>query len=130
MSCSLLICHMQIFKLIDFRRKKKFGLPFFIRTVPIVPKKITIGILVSIAKEPFMESEKSNWIMTLLLFFYNSVKTPSELAKWSQGNMDFCKASHRSPSSKFCHLTACGFHRQIVFTKDRPANILKFYAYL
>ena len=26
-------------------------------TIPIVPKKITIGIWVSIAKEPFMESE-------------------------------------------------------------------------
>ena len=45
------------------------------------PQKITIGIWVSIAKEPFMESEKSNRIMKLLLFFYNSVKTPSDLAK-------------------------------------------------
>ena len=45
------------------------------------PKKITIGILVSIAKEPFMESEKSNGIMKLWLFSYNSVKTPSDLAK-------------------------------------------------
>ena len=39
--------------------------------VPIVPpkkkkkKKITIGIWVSITKEPFMESEKSNRIMKL-----------------------------------------------------------------
>ena len=46
------------------------------------PKKITIGIwVISIAKEPFMESEKSNQIMKLWLFFYNSVKTPSDLAK-------------------------------------------------
>ena len=29
------------------------------------PKKITIGILVSIVKEPFMESDKSNRIMKL-----------------------------------------------------------------
>ena len=49
--------------------------------IQIVPKKITIGIWVSIAKEPFMESEKSNQIMKLWLFFYNSVKTPSDLAK-------------------------------------------------
>ena len=49
--------------------------------LPIVPKKITINIWVSIAKEPFMKSEKSNRIMKLLLFFYNSVKTPSDLAK-------------------------------------------------
>ena len=28
--------------------------------VQIVPQNITIGILVSIVKEPFMESEKSN----------------------------------------------------------------------
>ena len=58
------------------------------QVVPIVPppppqkkkkkKKNTIGIWVSIAKEPFMESEKSNWIMKLWLFFYNSVKTPSD----------------------------------------------------
>ena len=34
-------------------------------TIPIVPKKITIGIWVSIAKEPFMESAKSNWFMKL-----------------------------------------------------------------
>ena len=45
------------------------------------PQKITIGIWVSIAKEPFMESEKSNRIIKLLLFIYNSVKTPSDLAK-------------------------------------------------
>ena len=45
------------------------------------PKKITIGIWVSIAKEPFMESEKPTRIMKLWLFFYNSVKTPSDLAK-------------------------------------------------
>ena len=31
----------------------------------IVPQEITIGIWVSIAKEPFMESEKSNQIMKL-----------------------------------------------------------------
>ena len=42
--------------------------------VHIVPQKMTIGIWVSIAKEPFMESEKSNQIMKLWLFFYNSVK--------------------------------------------------------
>ena len=95
------------------------------------PKKITIGIWVSIAKEPFMESEKSNQIMKLWLFFYNSVKTPSDLAKkWSQRNMDFCKASHRSLSSKFCHMNVCGFHRQIVFIKDRLANMFKFHAYI
>ena len=48
----------------------------------IIPQKITIGIWVSIAKEPFMESEKSNQIRKLwLFFFYNSVKTPSDLAK-------------------------------------------------
>ena len=50
-------------------------------TVPIVPPKITIGIGVTIAKEPFMESEISNRIMKIWLFFYNSVKTPSDLAK-------------------------------------------------
>ena len=33
--------------------------------VPIVPHKITLGIWVLIAKEPFMESEKSNRIMKL-----------------------------------------------------------------
>ena len=52
---------------------------------------------------------------------------------WSSSHKeikDFSKASHRSLSSKFCHLNVCGFHRQIVFTKDRLANILKFYAYL
>ena len=49
--------------------------------IPIVPKKITIGIWVSIAIEPFMESEKSNRIMKLWLFPYTSVKTPSDLAK-------------------------------------------------
>ena len=49
--------------------------------VPIVQKKNTIGIWVSIVKEPFMESEKSNRIMKLWLYFYNSVKTPSDLAK-------------------------------------------------
>ena len=43
--------------------------------------KNTIGIWVSIVKEPFMESEKSNQIMKILLFFYNSVKTPSDMAK-------------------------------------------------
>ena len=36
--------------------------------------------------------------------------------------------------SKFCHLNVhmnvCGFHRQIVFTKDRLWNIFKFHAYL
>ena len=45
------------------------------------PQKITIGIWVSIVKDPFMESEKSNQIMKLWLYFYNSVKTPSDLAK-------------------------------------------------
>ena len=45
------------------------------------PKKNTIGIWVSIAKEPFMESKKSNQIMKPWLFFYNSLKTPSNLAK-------------------------------------------------
>ena len=49
--------------------------------IQIVPKKITLGIWVSIAKEPFMKSEKANQIMKLGLFFYNSVKTPSDLAK-------------------------------------------------
>ena len=49
--------------------------------LPNVPNKITIGIWVSIAKEPFMESEKSNRIMNLWIFFYNLVKTPSDLAK-------------------------------------------------
>ena len=49
--------------------------------LPIVPQKITIGIWVSIAKEPFMESEKTNQIIKLWLFFYNLVKTPSDLAK-------------------------------------------------
>ena len=34
----------------------------------IVPPKNTIGIWVSIAKEPFMESEKSNRIMKLTIF--------------------------------------------------------------
>ena len=48
--------------------------------VPIVPPKNTTGIWASIAKEPFMESEKSNRIMKLWLFSYNSVKTPSDLA--------------------------------------------------
>ena len=45
------------------------------------PQKNTIGIWVLIAKEHFMESEKSNQIMKLWLFVYNSVKTPSDLAK-------------------------------------------------
>ena len=49
--------------------------------VQIVPPKNTIGIWVSIAKEPFIKSAKSNQIMKLWLFFYNSVKTPSDLAK-------------------------------------------------
>ena len=49
--------------------------------VQIVLQKLTIGIWASIAKEPLMESEKSNQIMKLLMFFYNSVKTPSDLAK-------------------------------------------------
>ena len=45
------------------------------------PKNFTIGIWVSIAKEPFMESEKSNQIYeTMTIFSYNSVKTPSDLA--------------------------------------------------
>ena len=43
------------------RKKKRLGRGTC--TVPIVPKKITIGIWVLIAKEPFMESEKSNRIM-------------------------------------------------------------------
>ena len=42
----------------------------------------------------------------------------------------FCKGSHMSLSPKFCHWNVCGFHRQIMFTKDRLAIILKFYAYL
>ena len=45
------------------------------------PKKITIGIWVSIAKEHFKYSEKANLIMKLWLLSYNSVKTPSDLAK-------------------------------------------------
>ena len=49
--------------------------------IQIVPQKFTIGIWVSIAKEPHLESEKSNQIMKLWLFFYNSVKTPFDLAK-------------------------------------------------
>ena len=65
-----------------------------------------------------------------MTIFYNSVKTQSDLAKQSQRNMEFCKASHRSLSSKFCHMNVCGFHRQIVFTKGRLANIFKFHAYL
>ena len=32
-----------------------------------------------------------------------------------------------SLSSKFCHWNVCGFHRQIVFTKDRLAIMLEFY---
>ena len=57
---------------------------------------------------------------TMTFFFYKSVKTPSALAKYSHKEiiMDFCKASHRSLSSKFCHLNVCGFHRQIVFTRE------------
>ena len=57
------------------------SLVFLFYDIQIVPKKITIGIWVSIAKEPFMASEKSNQIMNLWLSFYNSVKTPSDLAK-------------------------------------------------
>ena len=34
-------------------------------SIQIVQKKMTIGIWVSIAKEPFMESEKSKQIMKL-----------------------------------------------------------------
>ena len=45
-------------------------------------------------------------------------------------NVDFCKVSHMSLSSKFCNMNVCGFYRQIVFTKDRLANIFKFHAYL
>ena len=75
-----------------------------------------------------MKSEKSNRIIKLLLFFYNWVKTPFDLAKQSQRNMEFCKGSHISLSSEFCHWNVCGFHGQIVFTKDRLANIFKFYA--
>ena len=37
-------------------------------SLQIVPKKITIGIWVSIAKIPFMKSEKSNQIIKLWLF--------------------------------------------------------------
>ena len=50
--------------------------------VQIVPKENTIGIWVSIAKEPFMESEKLNQIMKLwLLFYIQWIKIPSDLAK-------------------------------------------------
>ena len=48
---------------------------------PPPKKKNTIGIWVSIAKESFMKSEKSNRIIKLWLFFFNSVKTPYDLAK-------------------------------------------------
>ena len=64
------------------REKEKEGGQFCcFGIVPIFPQKITIGIWVSTAKEPFMKSEKSNRIMKLWLFPYNSVKTPSDLAK-------------------------------------------------
>ena len=89
--------------------------------IPIVPspppqkKKNTIGIWVSIAKEPFMESENQTG-------FYS--KTPSDLAKYIvTKKYGFWKASHRSPPSKFCHLTVCGFHRGIV-------QHIQCYAYL
>ena len=39
-----------------------------------------------------------------MTIFLQSVKIPSDLANYSQRNMDFCKASHGSPFSKFCHL--------------------------
>ena len=51
----------------NFSTKKKIVV-WFRRSIPIVPKKITIGIWVSITKEPFMESKKSKRIMKLLLF--------------------------------------------------------------
>ena len=41
-------------------------------------------------------------------------------------NMDFCKLSHMSLSSSFCHWNVCGFQRQIVFTKD---VCIPFYMY-
>ena len=74
------------FCLVELKKKNHFLLAiiFFMKFVYCstdCPKKITIGIWVSIAKEPFMESEKSNRIMKLWLFSYNSVKTPSDLAK-------------------------------------------------
>ena len=62
-------------------RQKSLQVSLLFRLSPPPKKKNTIGIWVSIVKEPFMESEKSNQIIKLWLFFYNSVKTPSDLAK-------------------------------------------------
>ena len=44
----------------------------------------------------------------------------------SQRNMDFCKASHWSVCSKFCHSNVRGFHRHITFTTHRLANLSNF----
>ena len=40
--------------------------------------------------------------------------------------MDFCKASHWSVCSKFCHSNVRGFHRHITFTRHRLANLSNF----
>ena len=37
--------------------------------------------------------------------------------------MDFCKASHWSVCSKFCHSNVRGFHRHNTFTTHRLANL-------
>ena len=41
-----------------------------------VPPKVTISILVSIAKEIVVQYENAYWMMKLYLFLYQSVKTP------------------------------------------------------
>ena len=71
-------------------RSAYLHLKFGCTPIPIVPKKYNRH-WVSIAKEPFMKSEKSNRIMKLWLFPYNSVKTPSDLPSSHKEIWNFIK---------------------------------------
>ena len=44
--------------------------------------------------------------------------------------MDFCKASHWSVCSKFCHSNVHGFHRHITFTKHGTWQTFKYFMHI
>ena len=93
------------------------------------PKKLQSALGYRLQKNPLWNQKNQTGLWNYD-YFPTIQWRPHLIWPSNHKEMDFCKASHGSLSSKFCHLNVCRFHRLIVFTKDRLANIFKFYAYL
>ena len=105
----------------------------FIRyaSIPIVPKKLQSAFGYRLQKNPLWN--QTNQIGLWNYDHFSTIQWRPHLI-WPSSHKEiwiFVKqVIGPFLPAKFCHLNVCGFHRQIVFTQDRLANIFKFYAYL